>query len=137
LVRLTGNPGFTRTLDACIAKWTADAETLRRLGAHVDGAKLIAAMLADLQGLARSSDSEALTLVEASRECGYSPEHLGRLLREGTIPNSGRKHAPRILRRHLPYKPGALRREASTPQLVGATPGQIARAVVTSQGDPR
>ena len=122
-------------LDGILEKWGAEAEALRRLGAHVDGAKLIEAILADLQYLARSSDGEALTLLEASRESGYSPEHLGRLLREGTIPNAGRKNAPRILRRHLPYKPGALRGDASIPRLVGATPGQIARAVVTSSGD--
>jgi len=124
-------------LDGFVARWSTEAETLRRLGAHVDGAKLIEAMLADLQAVARSREAEALTLIEASRECGYSAEHLGRLLREGTIPNSGRRNAPRILRRHLPYKPGALRAEAPTPQLIGATPGQIARAVVTSKGDLR
>lgn len=124
-------------LDRFVARWSAEAETLRRLGAHVDGAKLIETILADLQAVARGADAEALTLSEAAHECGYSAEHLGRLLREGTIPNSGRKNAPRILRRHLPFKPGALRAEASNPQLVGATPGQIARAVVTSKGDPR
>ena len=122
-------------LDEFAAKWDAEAQILRRLGAHVDGAKLIDAILADLQSLSRSADSEALTLVDASRECGYSPEHLGKRLRVGTIPNAGRKNAPRILRRHLPYKPGALRAATSTPRLLGASPGQIARAVVTSSGD--
>ena len=122
-------------LDEFVTKWDAEAESLRRLGAQVDGARLIEAILDDLQSLSRSADSEALTLDEASRECGYSPEHLGKLLRVGTIPNAGRKNAPRILRRHLPCKPGALRAAASTPRLLGATPGQIARAVVTSSGD--
>lgn len=130
-------PDDRLTLQACVAKWSGEAEALRRLGAQVDGAKLIEAILADLQGLARSSDAEALMLVAASRECGYSPEHLGRLLREGRIPNAGRKNAPRILRRHLPLKPSALREAPDNPKLVAATPGQIARAVVTSSGDPR
>ena len=125
------------TLQACVAKWSGEAETLRRLGAHVDGAKLIEAIVADFQTVHRAERSEALTLEEAARESGYTPDHLGRLLRSGAIPNAGRKNAPRILRRHLPYKPGALRAGAFTPQLVGATPGQIARAVVTSSGDPR
>jgi len=125
------------TLQACVAKWSGEAETLRRLGAHVDGAKLIEAILADFQAVRRAESSEALTLDEAARESGYTPDHLGKLLRLGTIPNAGRKSAPRILRRHLPYKPSALRAEAGSPQLAGATPGQIARAVVTSSGDPR
>lgn len=125
------------TLQACVAKWSGEAEALRRLGAHVDGAKLIEAILADLQALGRAEAAEALTLEDAARESGYTPEHLGKLVRIGTIPNAGRKNAPRILRRHLPYKPSALREAPDNPQLAGATPGQIARAVVTSSGDPR
>jgi len=130
-----GRGALARTLGACLAKWTAEADSLRRLGAQVDGAKLIEAIVADFQAVNRAEDSEALTLIEAARESGYTPEHLGKLLRRGTIPNAGRKNAPRVLRRHLPYKPNALRDAASTPKLVGATPGRIARAVVTSSGD--
>lgn len=123
-------------LQACVAKWSGEAETLRRLGAQVDGAKLIEAILTDIQAAGRAEAAEALTLAAAARESGYSAEHLGKLLRTGTLPNSGRKNAPRILRRHLPYKP-SLRGAAGTPQLAGATPGQIARAVVNSTGDTR
>lgn len=126
------------TLHAYLAKWSHEAETLRRLGAHVDGAKLIEAMLADFRALVEAEASEALTLKQAARESGLSAEHLGRLIRDGTIPNAGRWHAPRILRRDLPRKPRALREAPEAPRLVGATPGQIARAVVTSKpGDPR
>jgi hypothetical protein len=125
------------TLQACVAKWSGEAETLRRLGAHVVGATLIEAILTDLRHVKDGEASEPLTLKQAARESGLSAEHLGRLVREGTIPNAGRWHAPRILRRDLPRKPGALREPPPTPQLVGATPGQIARAVVTSSGDPR
>lgn len=125
------------TLQACVAKWIGEAEALRRLGAHVDGAKLIEAILTDMQAVGRAEATEALTLEEAARESGYTAEHLGKLLRVGTLPNAGRKNAPRILRRHLPYKPSALREAPDNPKLVGATPGQIARAVVTSSGDPR
>lgn len=49
---------------------------------------------------------EPLTLDQASRESGYTRNHLRRLLRDGTIPNSGTEHDPRILRMHLPRKPG-------------------------------
>jgi hypothetical protein len=53
-------------------------------------------------------DSEVLTLVEAAGESGLSADHLGRLLRTGTIPNSGRKGAPRIGRSDLPRSPRRL-----------------------------
>ena len=42
-----------------------------------------------------------LTLGEAAAESGYSADHLGRLVREGKIPNAGRPNAPRIARREL------------------------------------
>lgn len=35
---------------------------------------------------------------------GYSPAHLGRLVREGKIPNHGRTNAPRVRRGDLPVK---------------------------------
>lgn len=129
--------GERLSLLATIAKWTGEADKLRRLGAQVDGASLIQAILGDLQAAADTEAKEPLTLEEAAAESGYSAEHLGRLLRDGTIPNAGRRNAPRILRGHLPFKPSALRETRLKPQLAGATPGQIARAVVNSSGGPR
>ena len=49
-----------------------------------------------------------------SRESGYSADHLGRLVRDGKIPNAGRPGAPRIARSHLPRKTQA----PATPLLV-------------------
>lgn len=42
---------------------------------------------------------EALTFGEAASESGFSAGHLGRLVREGTIPNVGRKGASKWLRK--------------------------------------
>jgi hypothetical protein len=66
------------TLGAFISKWSGEAETLRRLGAHVDGAKLIDAILADLHALNRAQASESLTLEAAAQESAYTPDHLGK-----------------------------------------------------------
>ena len=49
-------------------------------------------------------DNVLLNLQQASEESGYSADHLGRLVREGKIPNEGRSGAPRIARRNLPAK---------------------------------
>ena len=64
---------------------------------------------ADALEEALSHEDEALlTLHEAAQLSGYSADHLGRLVREGKIPDAGRKGAPRIARRDLPTKPGAV-----------------------------
>lgn len=47
-----------------------------------------------------------LSLEQAAAESGYTTGHLQRLLREGGLPNSGTESTVRILRKHLPRKPG-------------------------------
>lgn len=49
-------------------------------------------------------ENEVLTLARAAVESGYSADHLGRMVREGKIPNAGRPGAPRIARGDLPLK---------------------------------
>ena len=126
------------TREAFTTRWCARRNELARLGALVDGAKLCDEVLADAEALFRSEEDDVLSLVEAAQESGYSAGHLGRLVRDGTIPNAGRSNAPKIRRADLPRKATGLRPKPPAVKLVGATPGQIARAVVTSKpGDPR
>lgn len=106
---------------------------MRQRGALVNGACLLEEVLQDFQTATGDYWDQALTLTDASRESGYSVDHLGLLIRQGIIPNAGRPHAPRIRRRDLPRKPSRLPRQDPRVKLVGATPGQIARAVVTSE----
>lgn len=65
-------------LGAFTSRWSGEAETLRRLGAPVDGAELIDAILVDLHALNCAEASESLTLEEAAQESGYMPNHLGK-----------------------------------------------------------
>lgn len=81
------------------------------------------------RALARHGD-EPLTLAEAHREGGHRIDRLGHLVATGVIPNAGRKHAPRILRRHVPRKPGTLAPAPVPPQVAGASRSQIARSIV-------
>lgn len=115
------------------AQWRADAATLRRRGAPAL-AEALESCADDLDRVVAHQGSELLTIPEAALVSGYSTDHLGRLLREGKITNHGRPHAPRIRRAELPTKPSALRSGRSGPILVGATPRQVAAAVVTSRG---
>ncbi len=83
--------------------WRRQAKALRRYGGDTP-ATAIERCADDLEATLVERDETTLSLVEAARESGYSRDHLGRLVREGKIPNAGRPNAPRIARRHLPLK---------------------------------
>jgi hypothetical protein len=93
-------------LNAIAARWAWRLEEWRRLHATVDGAAIASEVLADLEQVAAESARESLTLSDAARVSGYSPDHLARLVREGKLANHGRKGAPRFLRADLPIRPG-------------------------------
>ena len=88
-----------------IERWHARQTEWSRLHVQVDGAALAGEIVADLEKIAESDGSDALTLNAASELSGYSTDHLSRMLREGTIPNAGRKGVPRIRRADLPNRP--------------------------------
>jgi hypothetical protein len=90
-----------------IDRWTNRRDELRRLRAAVDGAAICEEILADLEALQRSAAEGILTLASAAAVSGYSVDHLARLLREGKLPNKGRKGAPRICIADLPKRPSA------------------------------
>jgi hypothetical protein len=91
------------TLSEIQARWEARQVEHSRLGTLVPFAALCAEVLDDLREL---SIDDTITLKEASLLGGYSVDHLQRLVRQGTITNVGRKHAPRIRRQDVPTKPG-------------------------------
>lgn len=85
-------------------RWQVRRDEWARFSVQVDGKALAEAVLADLALIAGEGGGDALTLREAAGESGYSPDHLSRLVREGRLPNVGRKHAPRVLRSDLPRR---------------------------------
>lgn len=93
---------MTAALDL-IPHWRAQAADLRRYGAATNAATLEAAAV-ELETALRDEAGELLTLARASAESGYSAEHLARAVRAGTLPNAGRRGAPRIRRSELPRK---------------------------------
>ena len=107
--------------------WRTQAKTLRQYGGNTPAVAL-ESCAAQLEAALRQRDEATLTLTDAARETGYSTGHLGRLVRDGKIPNAGRPGAPRIALKHLPRKargPAKSRlagkaplREVSTAQIV-------------------
>ncbi|MDX2057232.1 MAG: hypothetical protein SFV24_05475 [Gemmatimonadales bacterium] len=119
--------------DEFATKWTTEAEVMRQRGVLVNGALLLEEILRDFDAVTRGRARELLTLTDGAAESGYSAEYLGALIRQGKIQNAGRPHAPRILRQDLPRKASRLPDPPSSLKLVGATPRQIARAIISSK----
>ena len=114
-------------------RWLKDAETFRRWGDEHQ-ASILERCVEDLEAFLRESDLEPLTLAQASRESGYTPDHLRRLIREGKLTNVGRRNAPRIRRGDLPQKPRRFDSSLDTTDLEVASKEQIARSIVADGG---
>lgn len=100
-------------LQPFIDHWRDKADAFRPYCPEI--AKLIDDFTAELEEYARQDELEALTLSQAAEESGFTEAHLGRRVADGTIPNAGKKGAPRIRRGDLPRKPKkTLRRTLST-----------------------
>ena len=97
-----GSP--TAPLEELRTKWRARRDEFARFQASVDGASLCDQLLADLEGALSQRRDEMLTLRAAADLSGYTVDHLARLIRQGKLPNAGRKHAPRVHRADLPHK---------------------------------
>ena len=121
---------------ALSAEWRAHAETLRAYGA-AGQADAVDRCADELERALAADDGELLTLQQAASVSGYSADHLGRLIRLGTLPNLGRSRSPRIRRGDLPRKAATLPVRAASLHVPGADPRQVARAVVTSRKGER
>ncbi len=97
------HPCSSRSIEALFVRWRLRADSLASWGAS-DTAKAFRAAAYELEAVMLAESSSTVNLTEASVETGYSADHLGRLVREGRIPNAGRKSAPRIRRQDLPRK---------------------------------
>ena len=114
------------------AQWREEAAKLRQRGQ--ESLALMAESFADeLEAALREYDQATLTLKEASAESGYSSDHLAKLIRQGKLPNAGRRNAPRLRRGDLPAKAGF---DAPVPFLNTSVTSkeQIVRSVVNDGG---
>ena len=119
-----------------VVRWEVHANTLRSFGASSQ-AEAVQRCIVELQDALEAQDDELLSLQQAAQICGYTADHLGRLVRQGLLQNLGRQRAPRIRRGDLPRKAASLPLKASGLHLLGADPRQVARAVVTSRKGER
>ena len=100
-------PG-ARAPRALATQWRADADTFARYsGSQL--ADVCRRHADELDAAIRSIQGEALTLAEAAAESGYSKDRLRHMVADGTVPNAGRKGAPRVLRSEVPSKGRSVR----------------------------
>jgi hypothetical protein len=109
---LEPTPIDTMTLDDLLGAWRRSATEMREWGDD-RGAAVLDRAVVQLDEAIRSVQSEAMRLAEASRESGYTADHLARLIRTGKLPNAGRRHAPRVRRADLPCRANRIARESA------------------------
>ena len=95
---------MSTTATTLSSRWRTHAKLFRD-HAEEPLARAYEACATELEEAIRERDDRLLNLPEAAELTGYSADHLGRLVREGKIPNAGRTGAPRIAHRDLPRKP--------------------------------
>ena len=129
MTRKTARKTKPATVEDLPADWRNQAKALRRYGGEIPAVAL-ERCADDLDATIRERDETTLTLTEAGRESGYTREHLGRLVRDGKIPNAGRPNAPRIARRHLPRKAPAEAPLAEAPRPRERSNAQIVQSII-------
>ena len=123
-----------RPVERLAVAWRARAVDLRRWGAAEGAAVALEQAAAELEAALSQLANEPLSLREAALASGYSVDHLGRLVRNGTIPSVGRPNRPRIRRGDLPVKPTG-RGIAPTPH-GPYNPATDARDLWSRRGEP-
>ena len=114
-----------------IVQWRERAAELRRW-ADANGAAIAHEAAANQLELAIDATAdELLTIGRAAAESGYSTDHLSSLVRQGRIPNAGRKNTPRLRRSDLPMRPKNVARASRRRYDAVAD----ARALLSRQGD--
>jgi hypothetical protein len=88
---------------ALVTRRRAEAERLRIYGADPQ-ALTLEACAKELQEVLRAAALECLTLNRAAKETGLSYSALEKAVRQGRLPNAGRKGKPLVLRKDLPRK---------------------------------
>ena len=121
-------------VEQLLVRWRQDANLLRQYKSH-EQAEWLEDRAAEVETALREQDTALLNLQEAAEVSGYSAEHLGRQVRNGTLKNYGRPHAPRVRRGDLPKK--LLLPASANTDLLGASRRQVANAITTSRSSRR
>ena len=94
-----------KALEGLATGWLEEAETLDRFR-DTRGAEVTRMLAGELRAAIVLHEAEVLNLSEAADASGYSRDHLRHLIKNGTLPNAGKRGNPGVRRSDLPVKPG-------------------------------
>jgi hypothetical protein len=94
--------------------WRTKAKELLRMGFDGPGPRLLELCSDELDSSLRQEEDRTVTLKEAAELSGYTADHIGRLVRQGVIPNAGRKGKPLICLSDLPKRRGRVETSSTT-----------------------
>lgn len=106
---------------------------LARVGALVQGERLLDEVLSELDAAEHTEQARLLKLAEASRLCGYSPDHLRTLIKAGKLADHGRPRAPLVRCNELPRKPGHSTQALTPARAVANLKAQIVGNAIPSR----
>lgn len=91
------------TAAGLVAAWREQATQYDRDGVTT-AARILERVADELEAVQTTAGDALLSLNEAARLSGYAPDTLGRMLRDGRLPNHGRRNAPRVRLADLPLR---------------------------------
>jgi hypothetical protein len=97
-----------RLTNELASQWEKDAQLLAQYGSPQQ-AELLRHCAQRLFEAINGEKDVFLTVTMAAQMSGYSPDHLGRLVREGKLTSYGRKGKPMLRLGDLPKKPAVVR----------------------------
>lgn len=115
-------------VEGLVQRWRKDAALLRQYR-NQQQAEWLEDRAAELEAVQLEEAHAQLTLAEAANVTGYSTDHLGRLVRQGKVPNAGTKYRPRLRRGDLPWRPG--QQPIATPSAATYDPTADARTLAS------
>ncbi len=110
--------------------WRSELDRYRADGAFVVADRLIARFLESLDQLETDTAHGVLNLRQAAALCGYSAGYLGRLIRQGKLPNRGRPNAPRLYPSDLPRKANGLPSPAARANIRPSSKSRVVRSLL-------
>ena len=84
--------------------WNERADFLHQYG-DPNSARIWRTAAVELERALEAFGAETLTVDEAAKVTGYTPDYIRKQIAAGDLPNAGRKNAPRVRRGDLKAKP--------------------------------